>query len=67
MKFALTVNGSVVSRDVSDWSLRFVEGGEVTPVLYYRGMRVTDRWRIELEYESGPDRNANANTAEVPK
>jgi len=57
----------VVSRDVSDWSLRFVEGGEVTPVLYYRGMRVTDRWRIELEYESGPDRNANANTAEVPK
>lgn len=66
MKLVLKVNGSVVSRNLSDWTFRFVEGDIVTPVLYYQGMRVTDRWSIELEYDSAPDKNANANTASVP-
>jgi hypothetical protein len=63
----LTVNNRKITSNLSDWTLRFVEGEESHPVLYYLGKRVTERWSLELQYDSLPDKSSNVNTAEIPE
>ncbi len=60
----LIVNG--MERDLgADWVIRFVEEDPVTPVLYYKGKRVTKSWSIELIHDSAGDSHENANTADI--
>lgn len=61
----LKVNEILIKSNFSDWSLRFVDGDQTAPVLYYLGKRVTKGWKIELEYDSFPEKESNANTADV--